>query len=128
MPDIVIKTSKGYHFRQYLLHYVSLEDGFACGKNFENHHPENVTKMSEICKRISMAEFHYSETILLRFTTSNEQKLTSNESKVTRKRAKRNEQQAKSNEQRTKSSASCKHSYTDSYIHTYLFTYAKPYI
>ena len=66
-----------------------------------------------------MAEFRYSQTIVLRFTnlfqsnldkkvTSNEQKVTSNEQKVTSNEQKvtNNEQKVTSNEQRAKSSTS----------------------
>ena len=49
-PDVVKKTSSWYQFRQYLWLYVNIENGFACRENFENHHSEEVAKISEICK------------------------------------------------------------------------------
>ena len=79
--------------------YVNFENGFACCENFENHHSEKVTKISEICKEISVGEFRYSQIIFLRFTailfhSSLDEKVTSNEQKVTS-----NEQNVTSNEQ-----------------------------
>ena len=63
-------------------------------------------KISEFARKISVAEFPYSQTIFLRFTVTlfyskqgaNEQKVTSNEQKVTNieQRAKNNEQRATS--------------------------------
>ena len=59
-----------------------------------------LRKSQKFAKKISVAEFRYSQTIFLRFTVtlfhSNlDEKITSNEQKVTS-----NEQQVKSNEQR----------------------------
>ena len=74
--------------------------------------PEKVTKISETCKEIFMAQFRYSQTILLRFSVilfysnlykkimSNEQEVTSNEQKVTSNKQKvtSNEHKVTSNE------------------------------
>ena len=75
-------------------------------------------KISEVCRKISVAEFRNSQNISLRFTvtlfhskqraneqkvTSNEQKVMSNEQKINEQRAESNEQRAKSNEQRATS-------------------------
>ena len=74
---------------------------------------KKLRKSQKFGRKISVAEFRYSQTIFLRFTvtlfysnlnekiTSNEQNVTSNEQKVMR-----NEQKVTSNEHRAKSSAS----------------------
>ena len=81
---------------------------FTCWENFENHHPEKLTKISDICKEVICGGiWFYSQTILLLFTvvlfhsnlkekvTSNEQKVKSNEQKVTS-----NDQKVTSNHQK----------------------------
>ena len=67
---------------------------------------KKLQKSQKFARKISVAEFRYSQTIFLRFTvtlfhSTLEEKIASNELKVTS-----NEQQAKSNEQRAKCSAS----------------------
>ena len=70
---------------------------------------KKLRKSQKFARKISVAEFRYSQTIFLRFTVTlfhskqraNEQKVTSNVQKVTS-----NEQKVTSNEQRAKSSAS----------------------
>ena len=71
---------------------------------------KKLRKSQKFARKISVAEFRYSQTIFLRFTvtlfhsnldekiTSNEQKVTSNEQKVTS-----NEQKVTSNEQKVTS-------------------------
>ena len=101
---IVIKTSNWYHFRQYFWLHVNFENGFACWENFENQHSEKVTKVSEICKEISVAEFHYSQTIFCGpqwfYFTLFEQKNNEQRAKSKKQRAKSNKQRTKSNKQR----------------------------
>ena len=81
---------------------------------------KKLRKSQKFARKMSVAEFRYSQTIFLRFTvtlshsnldekiTNNEQKVMSNEQKVTsnEQQAKSNEQRAKNHEQRAKSSAS----------------------
>ena len=43
---------KGWHqFCQYWWVYVDFENGFAYWENSGNYHPENIIKISEICKK-----------------------------------------------------------------------------
>ena len=94
---------------------------FTCWENFENHHPEKFTKISDICKEVICGGiWFYSSTILLRLTvilfhsnlkrkaisieqkvTSNAQEVTSNKQKLTSSGENRtsNEQIETSNEQ-----------------------------
>ena len=84
--------------------------------------PKKLPKSQKFYRKISVAQFRYSQTIFLRFTviifhgnldekttsheqklTSNEQKTTNNERKVMRNDQKSNEQRTKNNEQRAKS-------------------------
>ena len=112
--DIVIITSKWYKFRQYLWLYVNFKNGFAFWENFENRHPEKVTKISKICKEDICGGVLLQSNHFLRFTitlflcnldekiTSNEQKVTSNKQKVTGNKQKvmSNEHKVMSNEQK----------------------------
>ena len=81
------------------------------------HFEKMLPKAQKFARKISVAEFRYSETIILRFAvilfhsnldekiTRNEQKVTRNEQKVTRNEQKitRNEQKVTSNEQKVTS-------------------------
>ena len=90
-------------------------------KNLKTTIQKKLRKSQKFARKISVAEFRYSQTIFLRFTVtlshsnldekitnieqkvmSNEQKVTSNEQNVTshEQRAKSNKQRATSNEQK----------------------------
>ena len=72
-------------------------------KTLKNTIQKKLRKSQKFARKISVVEFHYSQTILLRFTVtlfhSNlDEKITSNKQKVTRNEQKNNEQKVTSNE------------------------------